>query len=144
MPDDTRIEADIPAELDEELSRLASARGETKAELVHRAIVEFARRTAAFDEISPNVSQRRKSSPFLRSQLDPHTQLHQMGLAVEPPSVRWDVFDVLCLVGIAIGMAGFIAALFLALRALGWLVPLGFACMTFAAYGAQRRDARAG
>ncbi len=41
MPDEIRIEANIPADLDEALDRLASARGQTKSALVREALSEF-------------------------------------------------------------------------------------------------------
>ncbi|MBV9826465.1 MAG: ribbon-helix-helix protein, CopG family [Alphaproteobacteria bacterium] len=43
MPDDVAIAAQIPAELDDALARLAAARGETKAELVLEALQHYVR-----------------------------------------------------------------------------------------------------
>jgi len=48
MPDDIRIQADIPADLDEALERLASARGQSKAALVRDALSEFVMSDEAF------------------------------------------------------------------------------------------------
>jgi predicted transcriptional regulator len=48
MPDDIRIEADIPADLDEALGRLASARNKSKSALVREALSEFVMSEEAF------------------------------------------------------------------------------------------------
>ena len=48
MAADVTLDARIPAELDEKLSRLASARGKTKARLVREALAEFALSEEAF------------------------------------------------------------------------------------------------
>jgi predicted transcriptional regulator len=48
MPDEIRIEANIPADLDEALDRLASARGQTKSALVREALSEFVITDEAF------------------------------------------------------------------------------------------------
>jgi predicted transcriptional regulator len=48
MPDDIRIEAVIPANLDEALDRLASTRGQSKAALVRDALAEFVLSEEAF------------------------------------------------------------------------------------------------
>ena len=48
MPDDVVIDARIPAELDEALSRLASARRKSKSALVREALAEFVLSEEAF------------------------------------------------------------------------------------------------
>ena len=48
MPDDVVIDARIPAELDEALSRLASARRKSKSALVQEALAEFVLSEEAF------------------------------------------------------------------------------------------------
>jgi predicted transcriptional regulator len=48
MPDDVAIAAQIPADLDEALARLASARGKTKATLINEALAEFVLSEEAF------------------------------------------------------------------------------------------------
>ena len=48
MPDDVVIDARIPAELDEALSRLASARRKSKSVLVREALAEFVLTEEAF------------------------------------------------------------------------------------------------
>jgi predicted transcriptional regulator len=48
MPDDIRIEAHIPVDLDEALDRLASARGQSKSALVRDALSEFVMSEDAF------------------------------------------------------------------------------------------------
>ena len=48
MPDDVVIDALIPAELDEALSRLASARRKSKSALVREALAEFVLSEEAF------------------------------------------------------------------------------------------------
>jgi predicted transcriptional regulator len=48
MAADVTLDARIPAELDEKLSRLASARGKTKARLVREALAEFVLSEEAF------------------------------------------------------------------------------------------------
>jgi predicted transcriptional regulator len=48
MPDDVVIDARIPAELDEALSLLASARRKSKSALVREALAEFVLSEAAF------------------------------------------------------------------------------------------------
>lgn len=48
MPDDVVIDARIPADLDEALSRLASARRKTKSALVREALAEFVLSEDAF------------------------------------------------------------------------------------------------
>ena len=48
MPDDVVIYARIPAELDEALSRLASARRKSKSALVREALAEFVLSEEAF------------------------------------------------------------------------------------------------
>ena len=48
MPDDVPIEARIPAELDDALARLASARGKRKSALVREALTEYVLSEAAF------------------------------------------------------------------------------------------------
>ena len=48
MPDDVVIDARIPGELDEALSRLASARRKSKSALVREALAEFVLSEEAF------------------------------------------------------------------------------------------------
>ncbi len=48
MPDDVVIDARIPAELDEALSRLASAQRKSKSALVREALAEFVLSEEAF------------------------------------------------------------------------------------------------
>jgi predicted transcriptional regulator len=48
MPDDVAIAAQIPADLDEALARLASARGKSKATLISEALAEFVLSEEAF------------------------------------------------------------------------------------------------
>jgi predicted transcriptional regulator len=48
MPDDVAIEARIPAELDDALAQLASARGKRKSTLVREALTEYVLSEAAF------------------------------------------------------------------------------------------------
>jgi predicted transcriptional regulator len=49
MPDDIAIEALIPAELNEALARLASARGKSKTTLVREALSEYVIGEQAFE-----------------------------------------------------------------------------------------------
>jgi len=48
MPNDIPIVTQIPAELDEALARLASARGKSKANLICEALAEFVMSEEAF------------------------------------------------------------------------------------------------
>ena len=48
MPNDIPIATQIPAELDEALARLASARGKSKATLICEALAEFVLSEEAF------------------------------------------------------------------------------------------------
>jgi len=48
MPNDIAIATQIPAELDEALTRLASARGKSKAILICEALAEFVLNEEAF------------------------------------------------------------------------------------------------
>jgi hypothetical protein len=53
---------------------------------------------------------------------------------------NWDIFDCISVCGIVLMIVGFVTAIFPALRAGGALLPIGLGLMTFAAYGARRRD----
>jgi hypothetical protein len=56
---------------------------------------------------------------------------------------NWDYFDFLSVFGLLLVGMGFIAAFSSSLFSMGILLPIGLGCMTFAAYGARRRDAHA-
>jgi Ribbon-helix-helix protein, copG family len=130
MPEDISIEAHIPTELDEELNRLASARGETKAALVRQALAEFVLSDAG-NGATPRNSETKSGSE--QSETD----------WLEWDWTQWDAFDFVSVLGIVLVILGFIAAFVHPLRAAGVLVPIGLGCMTLAAYGAHHRDADA-
>ena len=53
---------------------------------------------------------------------------------------NWDIFDCISVCGIVLMIIGFVTAIFPAVRVGGGLLPIGLGLMTFAAYGARRRD----
>jgi hypothetical protein len=119
MPDNASIEIRVPIspEVDAQLAQLASAHGVTKD-----AVARHARARYVDERIVLKI---------------------EFSFTKEGAWYEWDTFDVISIVGIALAFVGFVAAFFPSWRAYGVLVPLGLACMTFAVYGAQRRDARA-
>lgn len=139
MPDDAAIEirVPIPPDLDDRLGRLASARNETKAAVTRRAKVRYAAERVIELEIT-----------FSTDDAEPAAADEEETLRLEAGAIRsrseWDAYDLVSLVGVALIFVGFVAAVFPSWRLYGFLVPLGLACMTFAAYGARRRDSQVG